>query len=100
MAHPAPAWCPRWTSTPPQGAGMSTDFIDRVFTLVDDRDAEGFAALFAPDGRFVFANADPIQGPAAIAATVGGFFATIDGLRHEVVNRWEVGSDAVAELDV
>ena len=79
---------------------MSTDFIDRVFTLVDNRDAEGFAALFAPDGRFVFGNADPILGPAAIAATVGGFFTTIDGLRHQIANRWEVGSDAIAELVV
>ena len=79
---------------------MSTDFIGRVFAVVDNRDADGFAALFAPDGRFVFGNADPIMGPAAIAETVGGFFATIDGLRHRVVNRWEIGSDAVAELGV
>jgi len=79
---------------------MSTDVIDRVFTLVDNRDADGFAALFAPDGRFVFGNADPILGPAAIAAAVGGFFTTIDGLRHQITNRWEAGADAVAELVV
>jgi len=79
---------------------MSTDFIEHVFTLVDNRDAEGFAALFAPDGRFIFGNADPIAGPASIAATVGGFFTTIEGLRHQIANRWEVGSDAIAELVV
>ncbi|WP_204004092.1 nuclear transport factor 2 family protein [Virgisporangium aurantiacum] len=75
-------------------------FTDHVFTLVDKRDAEGFAALFAPDGRFVFGNADPIVGPAAIAAAVGAFFAGIDGLRHELRNRWESGADTVAELVV
>jgi hypothetical protein len=75
-------------------------FTDHVFALVDKRDAEGFAALFAPDGRFVFGNADPIVGPAAIAAAVGAFFAGIDGLRHEIRNRWETGADTVAELVV
>lgn len=88
MARPGPVRCP---------VGM---FTDHVFALVDKRDADGFAALFAPDGRFVFGNADPIVGPAAIAAAVGAFFAGIDGLRHEIRNRWESGADTVAELVV
>jgi uncharacterized protein (TIGR02246 family) len=75
-------------------------FTERVFAIVDKRDADGFAALFAPDGRFVFGNADPILGPAAIATAVGAFFAGIRGLRHEIVNAWEVGPDTVAELSV
>jgi hypothetical protein len=40
--------------TPPR----PTDFTRRVFALVDKRDAAGFAALFAPDGRFAFGNAE------------------------------------------
>ena len=79
---------------------MPTDFTGHVFAIVDKRDAEGFAALFAPDGRFVFGNADPVVGPAAIAGAVGGFFAGIRGLRHELRNRWETGADTVAELVV
>ena len=75
-------------------------FTDHVFALVDKRDAEGFAALFAPYGRFVFGNADPIVGPAAVAAAVGAFFAGLDGLRHEIRNRWETGADTVAEVVV
>ena len=75
-------------------------FTERVFALVDKRDADGFAALFAPDGLFVFGNADPIQGPAAIAAAVRAFVATINGLRHRIVNDWRVGADTVAELSV
>jgi hypothetical protein len=49
---------------------VSTDFTEYVFAIVDKRDAQGFAALFAPEGRFVFGNADPIVGPAGIAAAV------------------------------
>jgi ketosteroid isomerase-like protein len=79
---------------------MSTDFTAHVFAIVDKRDAEGFAALFAPAGRFVFGNADPISGRAAIAAAVDAFFAGLRGLRHEIRHRWETGADTVAELVV
>jgi hypothetical protein len=75
-------------------------FTSHVFTIVDARDSEGFAALFAPDGRFVFGNAEPIQGPAAIGTACDAFFGTIRGLRHEIVNNWEIGADTVAELVV
>jgi len=79
---------------------MSIDFADHVFALVDHRDADGFAALFAHDGRFVFGNADPILGPAAIAEAVSAFFASIRGLHHRIVNRWEEAADTVVELAV
>ena len=81
-------------------ADVSTDFTEYVFAIVDKRDAQGFAALFAPEGQFVFGNADPIVGPADIATAVESFFAGIRGLRHEIRNRWENGADTVAELIV
>jgi len=73
------------------------DFTRHVFDVVDRRDAAGFGALFAAEGRFVFGNAEPTVGPTAIAAGVGAFFAGIAGLRHDTRNRWEVGTDTVAE---
>ncbi|MFI5956155.1 nuclear transport factor 2 family protein [Cryptosporangium sp. NPDC051539] len=79
---------------------MSHTFTDRVFALVDKRDATAFAALFAPHGRFVFGNAEPICGPAAIAEAVQAFFDGIRGLRHTIVNRWEVAPATAAELSV
>jgi uncharacterized protein (TIGR02246 family) len=79
---------------------MSTDVINQVFTLVDQRDADGFAALFAPDGRFTFGNAEPVLGRPAIAEGVTAFFASIRSVRHRIVNHWEVGADTVVELTV
>jgi hypothetical protein len=79
---------------------MSTDFTSHVFAIVDKRDAAGFAALFAPHGRFVFGNSEPVVGPSAIAAACDAFFANTRGLRHQIVNSWEVGADTVAELSV
>jgi len=79
---------------------MSRDFIEQVFSTVDQRDAAGFAAFFAPEARFVFGNAEPIRGSAAIAEAVTGFFASIGGLHHRIANRWEVGADTVVEATV
>ncbi|TDB82281.1 nuclear transport factor 2 family protein [Micromonospora sp. KC721] len=79
---------------------MPTDVISQVFALVDHRDADGFAALFAPDGRFTFGNAEPVLGRPAIAEGVTGFFASIRSLRHHIINHWEVAADTVVELAV
>lgn len=79
---------------------MSADFTNQVFASVDRRDAEGFAALFAPNGRFMFGNADPIVGRKAIADAVGTFFAGIRGLRHRIVNRWDATAGTVIEAAV
>jgi len=59
-----------------------------------------FAELFAPDGKLVFANGDPMIGPAAIEAGVSGFFETIKGLRHAIVSEWHEQGDTVLELGV
>jgi 6-methylsalicylate decarboxylase len=91
---------PRLVHVSRPGADMTLDFTDHVFDIVDHRDADRFGELFAQDGRFVFGNADPILGPAAITAAVAAFFAGIRGLHHRIVNRWEVGADTVAELAV
>jgi ketosteroid isomerase-like protein len=77
---------------------MSTNVIDQVFALIDHGDADGFAALFAPDGRFTFGNANPVLGPPAIAEAVAAFFSSIRSLRHHIVNHWEVAADTVVEL--
>lgn len=79
---------------------MPTTFAEHVFAIVDKRDPEGFAALLAPDGRFTFANADPVVGRPAVAAAVEAFFATLVALRHEIVNNWEIGADTVVEVFV
>jgi ketosteroid isomerase-like protein len=79
---------------------MSTEVINQVFARVDDRDADGFAALFAPDGRFTFGNAEPVLGRSAIAEGVAAFFASIRSLDHHIVNHWEVAADTVVELSV
>ncbi|GAA1310439.1 nuclear transport factor 2 family protein [Saccharothrix xinjiangensis] len=79
---------------------MSRDFVQRVFEIVDARDAAGFAALFAPDGRIVFGNGAPMTGPDEVEVGVRAFFGTIAGLAHRVEREWQVGDDTVIDLVV
>ncbi len=79
---------------------MASEFTNRVFSLVDAGDVSGFSRLFTPQGRLRFANNEPMTGPDAIEAGVKGFFSTIKGLHHTVVNEWVDGADTVVELSV
>lgn len=56
----------------------------KLFVSIDSMDTEGFLACIAPDGEFRFGSAPPVQGHAGIGEAVGGFFASIAGLSHEL----------------
>ena len=48
----------------------------------------------------MFGNGEPMVGPAAVEAGVAGFFGTIKGIRHRIVNEWHDHAGTVAELEV
>jgi ketosteroid isomerase-like protein len=78
---------------------MSRD-VTQTFADIDSFDPAKFVAHLTPDARFRFANADPVTGRAAIAEAVGGFFATIDGMKHHIKNVWELGDTVIVQIDV
>jgi ketosteroid isomerase-like protein len=71
-----------------------------VFATVDSMDVATITSLFAADGRVVFGNAEPLVGIDEIRTGLIAFFDTIAGLRHEIVNDWNVGDDAIVEFKV
>jgi hypothetical protein len=71
-----------------------------VLALVDATDAAGFSGLFAPQGHMRFANNEAMTGPEAIEAGVKGFFTSVKGLSHPIVNEWNDGADTIVELAV
>jgi ketosteroid isomerase-like protein len=71
-----------------------------VFATVDSMDVATITSLFAADGRVVFGNSEPLVGIDEIRAGIIAFFDTIAGLRHEIVNEWNVGDDAIVEFKV
>ncbi len=72
----------------------------KLFVSIDAMDMEGFLAFIAPDAKFRFASAPPVQGHAAIREAVGGFFASIAGLSHELRRLVSQGNAVVCEGEV
>ncbi len=77
---------------------MST--TTEVFADVDRMDAKGFASYLAEDCVLRFANADEVVGRDAIEEAIAGFFSTIKGLSHHIVEQWDVDDTTVVQLEV
>jgi ketosteroid isomerase-like protein len=70
-------------STP---AGIVRALLDAV----ENRDLESMGAFVADDLHFRFGNADPTDTKADFAATMDAFVSGIAGLRHEVIDMWQL----------
>ncbi|MGO9385309.1 MAG: nuclear transport factor 2 family protein [Mycobacterium sp.] len=81
------------------GATTRPDTRD-LFTTVDSMDVATIASLFAAEARVVFGNGQPLVGIDEIRSGITAFYDTIAGLRHEIVNEWNVGDDAIVEFRV
>jgi len=64
------------------------DWIGQVFASVDAMDVEAFLDFFEDDAIFRFGNAPAASGKDEISRTVEGFFASIGGLQHEILETW------------
>jgi uncharacterized protein (TIGR02246 family) len=79
---------------------MPSELTQRVFQTVDAMEPDSMAALFAADATMIFGNNEPLAGREAIAAGVAGFFSTINGLQHRIINDWRAGADTIIEAEV
>jgi SnoaL-like domain len=70
------------------------------FATVDTMDVAAIAPLFAGNARVVFGNGQPMVGTDEFRSGLTAFYATIAGLHHEIVNEWNVGDEAIFELQV
>jgi len=68
-----------------------------MFAAIDAKDTTAFLGYLAEDAVFRFGSAPPVQGHAAIAAAVGGFFDTIAGCTHVVEQSIAQGDTLVCE---
>ncbi|HEX6965346.1 MAG TPA: nuclear transport factor 2 family protein [Gemmatimonadaceae bacterium] len=67
---------------------------------VDHKDADGFAAAFAPDAWLRFGNAEPVLGRDAIRTAIAQFFTAFVALRHESRGAWLDGDTLFLEAVV
>ena len=74
---------------------IKTDLMDGLFEAIDRSDAEKFSVFLADDVTFRFGNAAPVGGKAQVKEVVGGFFASIKTLRHQIHDTWSVNNAIV-----
>ncbi len=67
--------------------------VREMCAAVDAGDAESFASWFADDATYVFANAAPLTGRAAIMAATAGAAGALPWVRHVVDQVAQVGED-------
>jgi ketosteroid isomerase-like protein len=64
-------------------------FLKSVMGSVDAKDAERFISHLTDDATFKFANMDPVTGKENIEQAVAGFFDSIKGLSHKLLDTVE-----------
>ena len=69
--------------------------ISELFSSIDSKDPQGFAAFLAPDCVFRFGNQPEVSGEGAIEAYVAGFFDSIAAVSHEISASWDLPEGVV-----
>ncbi len=67
---------------------------------VDQKDAAGFAAVFAQDASLRFGNHEPLIGPAQIESAIAQFFQAMVTLRHGFTAISRAGNTVFLEATV
>lgn len=76
------------------------ELIEKYYTTIDSMDLEAFKAMHSDNAKVHFANFPAAEGPDQIAGAIGQFWETIDGLKHNFVNRWDHPDETILELAV
>lgn len=82
------------------GGGLNDAWLERLFAVVDSKNAAEFAEYFVEEGRFVYGSRTLVEGKQAIRDYVAGFFASLVGIHHTVFDAWLIDDRIFVELEV
>jgi ketosteroid isomerase-like protein len=71
-----------------------------IFEAFDAKDVSALSSLMSDDVRLRLGNAETVEGKSAFVEAVNGFFASVAGFRHDLIDVWRDGDTLIAELDV
>jgi ketosteroid isomerase-like protein len=77
-----------------------SDWVDDYFADVDAMRLDPYVERHTEDAVVSFNNNPPAQGKDEIRAAIGGFWELIDGMQHDVRNRFDDGDTVILESDV
>ncbi|MFD7446640.1 nuclear transport factor 2 family protein [Streptomyces sp. NPDC059909] len=75
-----------------------TRTVREIFTAVDSGEAEAVCAFLTDDVHFRFGSAEAIDSKAEVEAMSRAFDESIAGIRHEILDMWQVADDTVVCL--
>jgi len=73
------------------------DWLEAFYADVDAMRMDEFLDHFTEDGVVTFANNPPAQGRDQIREAIGGLWSSIDGLSHELGERYDHGDRTIVE---
>ena len=82
------------TAAPP----TDSDIVRTLISAVDNANDDDIAALSAAEVHFRFGNAQPTNTRSELLAAARVFRESIAGLRHTILDLWEVGDGTVIAL--
>jgi ketosteroid isomerase-like protein len=85
--------------SPPNGHRAAHD-ITKIFADIDSFDPGRFVTHLTDDVVFRFANNPEVTGRAAVEQAITGFFTSIAGLSHHLLQTWEEGDTVIVQADV
>jgi ketosteroid isomerase-like protein len=77
-----------------------SDWVSEYFADVDAMRLDEFIDRHTDDVVVTFANNPPAIGKDQVREAIGGFWGTIDGLSHDIKQRWDAGDTTALESDV
>lgn len=71
------------------------NWVVELFASVDEKNIEKFSSFLSEDCSFRFGNLPVVHGVDGISEFVGGFFDSIESLKHDISDIWIVPGGAV-----
>jgi hypothetical protein len=71
-----------------------------IFADIDSFDPDKFVSHLTENVVFRFGNGEPVEGRSAVREAVAGFFSSIGGLTHHILQTWDAGQTSIAKIDV
>ncbi len=75
-------------------------WVKKLFNSVDAMDVGAFLDFLEDDACFRFGSAPAVAGKGAVREAIESFFASIKGLRHEIVETWFHGETVICQGQV
>ena len=80
------------------GPTTNSDIVRKLIRAVDNANDDDIAALAAAEVHFRFGNAQPTDTRSELLSAARAFRDSIAGLRHTILDLWEVGDGTVIAL--